>query len=314
MRRPAQNKQAQRKAMGKKAASKRAAGKTSAAKAAARTKPARHPKPKLPSRLKNLSIQYRFDRAVRKALTSPAGSVLSTEAIHDILIGLGETSLAADDPFVTTTLESANAVEGPVLQCGASPMTLLLAITMQRRSQYLWTLEHNASWAHMLRNILGRYDIRAGQILNAPAEAFGDHIWYVVDAKHLPRDIGLVVCDGSNVLPNGMRGVVRRLQSHLSHRCVLLVRNTSRPKDLDFASKYARSQSAPFILNDKGEPFVKIALRDQRPDADLISDRVLTVYDGLREPGNLCQSKAAPLPKAASLEKPAPNRSNQGAA
>lgn len=268
------------------------------AKAAARTKPARHPKAKLPSRFANLSIQYRFDRAVRRALNSPGTASLSNDIVRDILTGLGETSLAADDPFVTTTLESATQSEGPVLQCGAGPMTLLLAIAMQRRSQYLWTLEHNASWAHMMRSILQRYDIRAGQVLNAPAEAFGDHIWYVVDVKHLPRDIGLVVCDGSNVLPNGMRGVVRRLQNHLSHRCVLLVRNTSRPKDLDFASKWAKSQSAPFILNDKGEPFVKIALRDQRTDSDLISDRVLTVYDGLREPGNLCQPKAAaPAPK-----------------
>ncbi|MFK7913577.1 MAG: hypothetical protein AB8B93_06650 [Pseudomonadales bacterium] len=295
MRRPAPLKKSDKSSAAGKSGSANA---KKAAKAAARTKAARHPKPKLPSRMTNLGIQYRFDRAIRRALTGPAKGSLDGEVINDIFAGMGETSLAADDPFVTTALESAANVEGPVLQCGAGPMTLLLAIAMQRRSQYLWTLEHNTSWAHMLRSTLSRYDIRAGQILNAPAEAFGDHIWYVVDVKHLPRDIGLVVCDGSNVLPNGMRGVVRRLENHLSHRCVLLVRNTSRPKDLDFASKWAKSQSAPFILNDKGEPFVKIALRDQRTDNDLISDRVLTVYDGLREPGNLCQSKSEPLPRA----------------
>ncbi|MGI9324292.1 MAG: hypothetical protein ACR2PZ_03660 [Pseudomonadales bacterium] len=274
-----------------KQATKQSAKRQTAAKKkpAAKTKSVRHPKPKLPSRRVNLGIQYRFDRAMRHALTRSATAIPDTELVHDLLLGLGETSLAADDPFVTTALESANQAEGPVLQCGAGPMTLLLAIVMQRRSQYLWTLEHNTSWAHMLRSILGRYDVRAGQILNAPAEAFGDHIWYVVDVKHLPRDIALVVCDGSNVLPNGMRGVVRRLPNHLSHRCVFLVRNTNRPKDLDFAAKWAKSKSAPFILNDKAEPFVKIALRDQTPDSELISDRVLTVYDGIKEPQNLCQ-------------------------
>lgn len=243
-------------------------------------KPAkRHKRPKLPSRWSTLRRQYQFDRAVRNALQRSDSIIGNRELIQDLLEGLGETSLTADDPYVITALENAAAAEGPVLQCGANPLTLLLAIVMQRRSQYLWTLEHSPSWAHMMRSLLERYDLRAGQVIQAPAEAFGDHIFYVLDAKQLPRDIAMVVCDGSNVLPNGLRGVVRRLPDHLSHRCVLLVRNTRRPKDLDFASKWAKSVNAPFILNDRGEPFVKIAMRDQTPDADRISDRVLTVYD-----------------------------------
>ncbi|MEM6707561.1 MAG: hypothetical protein AAF648_02125 [Pseudomonadota bacterium] len=252
-----------------------------------KTKAKRHQPPKLPSRWSGFRAQGRFERALRKALTQSDAAISDRELIQDLLDGLGETSLTADDPFVTTALESAAAANGPVLQCGANPLTLLLTLVMQTRGQYLWTLEHNPSWAAVVGGWLERYDLRAGQIVQGPAEAFGDHIFYVIDPKHLPRDVALVICDGSNVLPNGLRGVVRRLQPHLSHRCVLLVRNTKRPKDLDFASKWAKSVGAPFILNDKAEPFVKIALRDQTPDADRISDRVLTVYDGLTEPENL---------------------------
>ena len=253
----------------------------------ASSKAKRHKPPKLPSRWSTLKRQHRFDRAMRSILSRSDGGLGKPELVQDLLDGLGETSLTADDPFVRSAIESAAKAEGPVLQCGANPLTLLLAIVMQHRSQYLWTLEHNPSWAHMLRSMLERYDLRAGQIIEGPAEAFGDHIFYVVDPKQLPRSIALVICDGSNVLPNGLRGVVRRLPNHLSHRCVLLVRNTRRPKDLDFASKWAKSIDAPFILNDKGEPFVKIAMRDQTPDNERISDRVLTVYDGLSEPEDL---------------------------
>lgn len=256
----------------------------------ASAKPVRHPKPRMPSLWKNLGVQYRYDRAMRRALTQRGNGPMDGQLVADILAGLGDDSLSADDPFVTTTLEAAQQATGPVLQCGAGPMTVLLAITMQRRSQYLWCLEHNASWAAVVRNQLARYDIRAGQILCAPAEAFGDHIWYVVDVKHLPRGIGVVVCDGSNVLPNGMRGVARRMEGHLDHRCVLLVRNTNRPKDLDFAAKWAKAKGAPFILNDKREPFVKIALRNQATDSELASDRVLTVYGGVEEAKSLCQN------------------------
>ena len=244
------------------------------------------PKPRMISWRKALGLQHRFDKAMRKAVTQRNAIVADKEVVQDIFNGLGETSLRADHPYVTTALENAAVVEGPVVQCGANPLTLLLAIIMQHRAEYLWTLEHNPSWAQMLGNVLKRYDIRAGQLIQAPAEAFGDHIWYVVDTKTLPRNIELILCDGSNVLPNGMRGVVRRLQNHLSPRCQLLVRNTVRPKDLDFASKWAKEQGAPFILNDKCEPFVKIALRDRKAD-DLAEDRELTVYDKVAEAENI---------------------------
>lgn len=266
------------------AKSSKAAKAAKAVKATKAAKPLkRHKRPKLPSRWSTMRRQYQFDRAVRTALQRSDSGIGNRDLIQDLLEGLGETSLTADDPYVITALESAAAADGPILQCGANPLTLLLAIVMQRRSQYLWTLEHSPSWAHMMRSLLERYDLRAGQVIQAPAEAFGDHIFYVLDAKQLPRDIALVVCDGSNVLPNGLRGVVRRLPHHLSHRCVLLVRNTRRPKDLDFAAKWAKSVNAPFILNDRGEPFVKIAMRDQTPDSDRVSDRVLTVYDTLTD-------------------------------
>lgn len=260
--------------------------------AGASSRPIKHPKPRLPSIWTTLGQAWRYDRAMRRALAHRGAGPLDGELVQDILTGLGDNSLKADDPFVTTTLEAAANATGPVLQCGAGPMTVLLAMTMQRRSQYLWCLEHSSSTAATVRSQLARYDIRAGQVVCAPAEAFGDHIWYVLDVKHLPRGIGLVVCDGSNVLPNGMRGVVRRLERHLDQRCVVLVRNTNRPKDLDFAAKWAKAKGAPFILNDKAEPFVKIALRNQASASELASDRVLTVYGDVDEPKSLCQNPA----------------------
>ncbi len=237
--------------------------------------------------LKNLRIQYRFDRAMRRALFGKKGSGLTADNINDIFIGLGDDSLRAEDPFVTTVLESAREAQGPILQCGSNPLTLLLAIIAQHRSQFLWTLDHNTSSANIYRSLLERYDIRAGKLLCAPAEAFGDHLFYVMDYKRLPNNIELVICDGSNVLPNGLRGVVRRIDAQLSHRCVFLVRNTRRPKDLDFAAKWAKEKNAPFVVNDRAEPFVKVALRDQTEAADLMADRVLTVWGGSAEPEEL---------------------------
>ncbi len=278
----------------KKMTAKSSSSRSGAANNAVPVKPkGRHPHPKMQSRRQALGRQYRFDRAIRRALTLRKGKALEAEWIQDILDYFGDNTLAADDAYVTAVLAAAMDAEGPILQCGANALTLLVALVTQQRSDYLWTLEHNPSTASSFRSLLQRYDIRAGQVLDAPAEAFGDHIWYVTDVKQLPKEICLVLCDGSNVLPTGLRGVVRRLEHNLSQRCVLLVRHTKRPKDLDFASKWAKSCNAPFILNDSGEPFVKIALRDQAKEAELAEDRALTIFDGVTEPEPLFAPKRA---------------------
>lgn len=253
-------------------------------KATAKPKAKKMSRPKMQPRRVVLGREYRFDRAVRQALKRTGTQPLEPEWIQAILEGFGDTSLRAGDPYVTSVLSAAAASEGPVLQCGAGPMTLLLAIVMQRRSEYLWCLENNNSWAQSIRSLLETYDLRAGHVVEAPAEAFGDHIWYVVDVRQLPQNIGLVLCEGSNVLPTGLRGVVRRIPTNLSERCVFLVRNTKRPKDLDFAAKWAKSVNAPFVLNDVADPFVKISMRDRATVEELAADRVLTIYGDVSEP------------------------------
>ena len=284
MRRPASNRASAGRSAGKSKTKHGKSPSTTDSKAAAKPKVKKMGRPKMQSRRVKLGREYRFDRAVRSALKRTGTQPLKPEWIQAILDGFGDTSLKADDPYVTSALSAAATCEGPVLQCGAGPMTLLLAIVMQRRSEYLWCMEHNPSWAQSMRSVLKTYDLRAGQVVEAPAEAFGDHIWYVVDVRTLPKAFGVVLCDGSNVLPTGLRGVVRRMQGNLSERCVFLVRNTKRPKDLDFASKWAKSVSAPFVLNDVAEPFVKISMRDRAAVEELEADRVLTIYGDVSEP------------------------------
>lgn len=284
MRRPAPTRTSAGRSSGKaKARNGKSPSKTDS-KAPAKTTAKRMRRPKMQSRRMVLGRDYRFDRAVRHALKRTGTQPLEPDWVQAILDGFGDTSLRADDPYVTSALSAAAASEGPVLQCGSGPMTLLLAIVMQRRSEYLWCVEHNPSWAQSIRALLTTYDLRAGQVVEAPAEAFGDHIWYVLNVRQLPRNFGLVLCDGSNVLPTGLRGVVRRMHSNLSERCVFLVRNTKRPKDLDFASKWAKSVDAPFVLNDVADPFVKISMRDRATVEELAADRVLTIYDDVSEP------------------------------
>ena len=98
---------------------------------------ARMAHPKMQSRRTVFGRQYRFDRAIREALTRGGRANLEPQWVADILAGFGDTSLSPQDPYVTAALSSAAEMEGPILQCGAGPMTLLLALVMQRQSDYL---------------------------------------------------------------------------------------------------------------------------------------------------------------------------------
>ncbi len=191
-------------------------------------------------------------------------------------------SLSEDDwQFTNKCVDEALLTDGPILQCGSSLGTFVLGAVCHASvspNKHLWTLEHHTHWGNLIRARLAQYAIDKAHVINTPSEIFDDFVWYVVDPSKLPDNFKLVICDGSRALPSSVQGLLTRLGDRLDHRCVILVRNIKRPKDLNFLAKWAKQRGAPYILDGKEHPYVKIALRDQRPEAALKEDRINTVY------------------------------------
>jgi hypothetical protein len=221
-----------------------------------------------------------LDRRLRNLFeTLPNG--LPEEQLMDLWQIWGDTLPASRVPYIRTSIAEAARCAGPILQCGSSLSSILIGILChqaQAPGKHLWILEHDPHWGGLIRSWLEQYEISKAHVISAPVEQFDGFVWYVLDASRLPKNFALVLCDASAALPSSARGVVERVSKHLDHRCVILARNAKRPRDLKVLADWAKSRKAPFLIQDAAEPFVKIALRDLRPDSDHQEERLNTVY------------------------------------
>lgn len=232
------------------------------------------------SRVNAYQRQYQMDRQLRRLFeTVPNG--LSEEQLIELWQTWGDNLPASRLPYIRTSISEAARCPGPILQCGSSLSSILIGILCHQAeapAKHLWILEHDPHWGNVIRSWLERYEISKAHVISAPADQFDDFVWYVLDTSRLPKNFALVLCDGSAALPSSAKGVVQRMSDHLDHRCVILARNTKRPRDLKHLASWAKSRRAPFLVQDAAEPFVKVALRDQRPDSDHQQERLNTVY------------------------------------
>ena len=215
-------------------------------------------------------------RAIRNVLQKPT-STLTDALIDDLLETWGDSSMYARDPFLRSVMVEVASASSPILQCGASALTLLIGIVCHKLDKHLWVLEHSTHWANVVRTRLKHYGVSNTHIITAPADMFDGYVWYGIDLSRFPKDFSLVVCDGSSAQPSGLRGVLDNLPDHLADRAVLLCRDMRKSRDLKYVASWAKERNAAFVKTGKQEPYVKVAMPDQsKPVAH--DERLNTVY------------------------------------
>ena len=232
------------------------------------------------SKLKTYRRYHRMDRHLRSLFeTSP--SSLTDEQLIELWQSWGDDLPISRLPYIRTSIAEAARCAGPILQCGSSLSSILIGIICHQArawSKQLWILEHDPHWGNMIRSYLKQYEIGKAHVISAPIEQFDGFVSYILDASRLPKSFALVLCDASVALPSSARGVMERMSDHLDDRCVFLARNAKRPRDLKRLADWAKKRSAPFVIRDEGDPYVKIALRDLSPDSDHHEQRLNTIY------------------------------------
>ena len=205
----------------------------------------------------------------------------SDELTGKLFAAWGDTLTEERLAYVQQCLNEAVHASGPILQCGSGLLSILIGMICQhsdRPEKRLWVFEHDPHWGALARAWLKDRGIKHAHIISAPAEHFDGYVWYVLDPSRLPDNFALVLSEANSALPGSTRGVVTRMTKYLGNRCVILGRNARRPKDLKYLADWAKSQGAPFILQEGPKPYLKIALRDQRPAEELDDARLNTVF------------------------------------
>ncbi len=183
--------------------------------------------------------------------------------------------------YVQRCIAEAIRAPGPILQCGSGLLSIAIGMLCEQSEnpdKRLWIFEHDRHWGCLVHSWLADRNIKHAHVISAPAEQFEGYVWYVLDPSRLPDSFSLVLSEASSALPGSTRGVVTRMGQHLGNRCVILGRSARRPKDLKFLADWAKAQGAPFVLQEGPDPYLKIALRDQRPASDHEGERLNTAF------------------------------------
>jgi len=208
--------------------------------------------------------RYRgFDRCMRKlsfADDQPVPLALVTE-LH---AHWGDPLSQSEESYLRSCLAQAAAAQGPIVQCGANLMSLVLGSlchTAPRNGRQLWCLEHDVHWANTIRSWLTQYRIGSAHIITSRAHLFDGYVWYAVDASRLADQVSLVLCEGARATPGGILGTLSRLEARLASDCTILARHVTRADDLRRLNEWAKARGASCVIVDRQEGFVKVSLR-----------------------------------------------------
>lgn len=135
----------------------------------------------------------RLDRAIARFRRT--GGFAPGE-LHEFWAAWGNEGFSADQRFLAETHRLIRLHPGDVLECGTGATTLIGAMLAERHGFHVYSLEQDAAWSIRAMRTLERNRLTRVTVLDAPLTAYGDYMWYSADALALPKQFGVVICDG----------------------------------------------------------------------------------------------------------------------
>jgi hypothetical protein len=174
---------------------------------------------------------------------------------HELVIAWGD-GWSAGRELLAGVAYHARRGEGPILECGSGLTTAVLAVLSDMTGRALWTLEHLPRWGEQTRRVIERVGGRAVSLHVAPLRDHGGFDWYDPPREVMPRDFGLVVCDGPPGRTRGGRyGLVPVLGDHLRTGCPVLLDDARRPGEARILEAWSRRLEVPYELYGIERPF-----------------------------------------------------------
>ncbi len=214
----------------------------------------------LPKSVKKYARERHQDYVLSKSLKEFAaletGAKPSVELLSNLVYGWGNEGYSAAHEYLSEMIERAQTLDAPILECGSGLSTLLLGILAGRRGQKVWSLEHYPEWAARIREKLAENGITAVEICDTPLTTFGEFDWYDAPRERLPKNFGLVICDGPPGATRGGRyGFLPVMREHLPPGCVVLADDADRPDEQKILEKWTDELHGNFSMSGAEKPF-----------------------------------------------------------
>ena len=130
--------------------------------------------------------------------------------------------------------------QGAVLECGSGATTFLLGLLAEKYDRHVWTFENHDEWGQHIREITRSFGLARLEVCRTPLRSYGSYEWYELPLCPLPRDFGLVVCDGPpGTIQGGRYGLMPVMEKYLRADCRILLDDTNRRKEKALIQRWA---------------------------------------------------------------------------
>jgi hypothetical protein len=185
--------------------------------------------------------ERQFRRAVRRVAELPPGERPSREMLVELQAGWGNEGFAARTDYLEEVAARALETRGHVLECGSGLTSVLLGLLAGRRGFETWSLEHFGEWRERVAAALSRNNVGGVRVCDAPLKSYGGFAWYDPPADEMPREFGLVVCDGPPGSTEGGRyGLLPVFGARLAAGAVILLDDADREGEAGVLDRWAR--------------------------------------------------------------------------
>jgi hypothetical protein len=140
--------------------------------------------------------ERRFCRVLSAISCLPPNGFPSPQQLQRLWMNWGNLSYSGHPEYLEEMIRRASTSVDPVLECGSGLTTILLGLFAGRRGVKVWTLEHDPEWHRRMVLALRRYGIEGIELTLAPLRSYGEFVWYDAPVDRMPKQFGLVVCDG----------------------------------------------------------------------------------------------------------------------
>jgi hypothetical protein len=194
---------------------------------------------------------------LRKYRQWPADRDPPEALLTELVYGWGNEAYSSLREFLSACVRHARECPGPILECGSGLSTLVLGLEAKRRGLQVWSLEHHAVWAEVIRSHLRRLKLDNVQLCHARLREYeGGFHWYDAVAGRMPNDFALVVCDGPpGETPGGRYGLLPVLSSHFRGGCVILLDDLGRAAEQETLLRWAQGLNTTPAVHGKEKPY-----------------------------------------------------------
>lgn len=190
--------------------------------------------------VKEKLLEWKLKRAVDRVRRLPLGQVPSAEMLLELQAGWSNEGFAARTDYLEAVAKIAVTTSRPILECGSGLTSILLGLLAGRRGVKTHSLEHTLEWRARINASLKKLQIPQVQVSSAPLREYDGFTWYDPPLAALPKEFGLVICDGPpGSTPGNRYGLMPVLGGRLPPGSIILLDDSERAGEAEVLRRWA---------------------------------------------------------------------------